>query len=423
MELNKLSPLGFGSYRVSIKSSKNKEALKMALELGVNLIDTSANYTDGDSERLIGEVLKENPTLDAFIMTKAGYIQGKNLYELERLNREGKALDDLVNLTPNLKHSIHPEFLQNQLDLSLQRLGRESIDGFLLHNPEYFFDQDGEQDPNVYYSRIKMAFTFLEEKVKEGKIKHYGISSNTFPGDPELGRTTNILTVMKLAGEVSSSNHFRLVQFPMNMIENGAIVNMNQGKNLIEWCKIFKLHTFVNRPLNAFSSEGLIRLASYEFMDEPMSDIDADEAYNLCFNLLKKRWKSQNLEEKLEDIPLMKQFKELWKFLPSPDAVDQVFQGHFFPLIAQIWGGAGLSAEESKPFYLLYDIAQLLSRRNMGLRAREYQVELAHKGILNPTDTRPLSVQCIDSYLKAGVDHVLVGMRDPRYVEMLKSLF
>ena len=93
MELNNLSKLGFGAYRVSIKSKKHFDALKMALDLGVNLIDTSTNYTDGDSERLIGQVLEEFPQHKPFIITKAGYIQGKNLRVLEVLNQEGKAKD------------------------------------------------------------------------------------------------------------------------------------------------------------------------------------------------------------------------------------------------------------------------------------------------------------------------------------------
>ena len=35
----------------------HREALHLALEGGINLIDTSANYGDGDSEALVGEVL------------------------------------------------------------------------------------------------------------------------------------------------------------------------------------------------------------------------------------------------------------------------------------------------------------------------------------------------------------------------------
>lgn len=423
MEINNLSKLGFGAYRVSIKSKAHFEALKMALDLGVNLIDTSANYTDGDSERLIGQVLEEFPQHQPFIITKAGYIQGKNLRLLELLNQEGKAKNDLVDLSPHLKHSIHPDFLESQLTASLERLKRDSVDALLLHNPEYYFDQkDVEIDPAIYYARIKKAFEWMEEKVKEGKIKYYGISSNTFPMEETNPRSTNILTITKLAGEVAMNNHFRFIQFPMNMIENGALTNQFNGKNLLEWAKSFKLQTLINRPLNAFTPDGLIRLATYELMDQPLNESEADEVFEICLKQLRKKWQTQDLEDKIENIPLIKQFTELWKFLPSPDAVEQVFQGHFFPFVAQVWGASGLSAEESKPFYLLYDVALLFSRRNMTLRALEYKKELQSKGIISNDDNRPFANLVIESYLKAGVDHVLVGMRTTEYVKSFREL-
>ena len=52
-----VSAAGFGSYRIDASSSAHEQALLYALRSGVNLIDTSANYTDGGSERLIGRVL------------------------------------------------------------------------------------------------------------------------------------------------------------------------------------------------------------------------------------------------------------------------------------------------------------------------------------------------------------------------------
>lgn len=423
MELNNLSKLGFGAYRVSIKSKGHYEALKLALDLGVNLIDTSANYTDGDSERLIGQVLQDNPNHQPFIVTKAGYIQGKNLRVLELLNQEGKAKDDLVDISSYLKHSIHPDFLETQLQLSLERLQRDSVDTLLLHNPEYYFDQkDQDLDPAIYYARIKKAFEWMEEKVKAGKIKYYGISSNTFPLEENNPRLTNILTINKIAGEVAMNNHFKFIQFPMNMIENGAVTNKNQDKTLIEWAKTFKLQTLINRPLNAFTPEGLIRLATYEQLDQPLNETEADEVFTICMNQLRKKWKTQELEEKVENIPLIKQFSELWKFLPSPDAVEQVFQGHFFPFVAQIWGSSGLTPEESKPFYLLYDVALLFSRRNMTLRALELKKDLQAQGIISNDDNRPFANIAIESYFKAGVDHVLVGMRSTEYVKSLKDL-
>ena len=50
------SRLGFGTYRVDTREPEHREALKKALREGVNLIDTSTNYMDGDSERLVGSV-------------------------------------------------------------------------------------------------------------------------------------------------------------------------------------------------------------------------------------------------------------------------------------------------------------------------------------------------------------------------------
>ncbi|MBM2837345.1 MAG: hypothetical protein HW409_1534, partial [candidate division NC10 bacterium] len=53
------SRLGFGTYRVDTREPEHRNALTKALREGVNLIDTSTNYMDGDSERLVGSVLRE----------------------------------------------------------------------------------------------------------------------------------------------------------------------------------------------------------------------------------------------------------------------------------------------------------------------------------------------------------------------------
>ena len=53
------SQAGFGCYRVSSGVAHHKAALQKALCEGINLIDTSANYADGGSETLVGEVLED----------------------------------------------------------------------------------------------------------------------------------------------------------------------------------------------------------------------------------------------------------------------------------------------------------------------------------------------------------------------------
>src|SRR5258708_6737832 len=80
-----VSPVGFGGYRISPLVQDHREALKLALTSGCNLIDTSTNYGDGASEKLIGEVLRELTTEHGLkrdqvvVVSKVGYIQGENL--------------------------------------------------------------------------------------------------------------------------------------------------------------------------------------------------------------------------------------------------------------------------------------------------------------------------------------------------------
>ena len=55
----RVSPAGFGCYRVNAGVSAHARALEKALTGGINIIDTSANYADGGSEQLVGGVLKD----------------------------------------------------------------------------------------------------------------------------------------------------------------------------------------------------------------------------------------------------------------------------------------------------------------------------------------------------------------------------
>src|ERR1041385_1459485 len=74
VELNAISQIGVGCYRMSRGVEDHHTALRHALELGCTLIDTASNYEDGGSEELVGEVLKSKPEYKAFVITKAGYI-------------------------------------------------------------------------------------------------------------------------------------------------------------------------------------------------------------------------------------------------------------------------------------------------------------------------------------------------------------
>ena len=119
------SRLGFGTYRVDTKEPEHRDALKKALREGVNLIDTSTNYMDGDSERLVGSVLGELiksgelTREEVIVVSKIGYVQGDNLKQAEARERAGRPYPDMVKYGEGIWHCIHPEYLADQLTLSL----------------------------------------------------------------------------------------------------------------------------------------------------------------------------------------------------------------------------------------------------------------------------------------------------------------
>jgi aryl-alcohol dehydrogenase-like predicted oxidoreductase len=170
-----VSEAGFGGYRIDTAASTHREALTLALQSGINLIDTSSNYGDGSSEQLIGEVRKElvnKGTIsrdEIIIVSKAGYIQGQNYEMAQARKATGNPFPNVVKYAEGLDHCIHPDFLADQLTRSLDRLNLECIDVYLLHNPEYYLSwarrakQELAYARDVYYQRLALAFEHLEQ--------------------------------------------------------------------------------------------------------------------------------------------------------------------------------------------------------------------------------------------------------------------
>ncbi|HEX9251691.1 MAG TPA: aldo/keto reductase [Ignavibacteriaceae bacterium] len=276
-----VSVCGFGSYRIDDGIPNHQKALEKALLSGINILDTSSNYSDGGSEILIGKVLNklisENKIAkeNIVVVTKGGYLQGSNLKLGIEREKSGKAFKDVVKCSPDLWHCISPDFLENQITLSLQRLNLDKIDVYLLHNPEYFLTysiiSDPERREREYYRRIKDAFIHLEEEVKRGRISYYGISSNTFAEKETKQNFTSLEKVIETANEITKQNHFAVVQFPMNLIEDGGMNNLNQQnqtKTFLQYAGENNLGVLVNRPLNAISKNKLVRLADYPVTED-----------------------------------------------------------------------------------------------------------------------------------------------------------
>ena len=141
--------LGYGAMRITGDGiwgepkdrETAKKVLRRAIELGVNFIDTADSYGPEVSEQLIGEALAPYAK-GVVIATKAG------------LTRQG----------PNLWLPVgRPEYLIQQVEMSLRRLKTERIDLWQLHRI----------DPKVPVEESLGAIKRLQE---QGKIRHVGLS-------------------------------------------------------------------------------------------------------------------------------------------------------------------------------------------------------------------------------------------------------
>lgn len=284
-----VSQLGFGAYRCHVEVPAHKEALKAALHRGCNLIDTSANYTDGNAEALIGEVLNQEIVWGELkreqlvVVSKVGYIQGENMETALEREKSGRPFPETVKYQEGLWHCIHPEFIEDQITRSLARMHLDALDVYLLHNPEYFLSDaakfrsfDLQKSRDEFYRRIRQAFLRLEKLADEGLIRHYGISSNSFPlpadspGFVSLARVWEVYeAACREMGKSPAEGRFAVIQLPFNWLERqGATLKNNeyhgQLYTVLELAEKLRLGVLANRPLNAiYEQRVMLRLARY----------------------------------------------------------------------------------------------------------------------------------------------------------------
>jgi pyridoxine 4-dehydrogenase len=166
--------LGYGAMRITGRGiwgspPDRGEALKVlrrAADLGVDFIDTADSYGPHVSEELICEAL--HPYQGVTVATKGG----------------------LVRTGPGEWYPVgRPEYLRQCVEMSLRRLGVETIDLYQLHRV----------DPQV---PLADQFGALAELRREGKIRHLGLSEVT---------TQQIEQAERIAPVVSVQNQFNLV--------------------------------------------------------------------------------------------------------------------------------------------------------------------------------------------------------------------
>ena len=363
------SKIGYGSYRVDYRFDEHTATLRKAIQAGCNLIDTSSNYTDGGSETLIGNVLSDQISAgqiersEIIVVSKVGYIQGQNLDEAMRREDEGKPWEEVVKYMDGCWHCIHPDFLVDQWDRSSDRLQLETIDVYLLHNPEYFLSDAHKRSPranldeirDTLYDRVYRAFVQIERFVNEGKIRHYGISSNTFPSSKADFEHVSLRRCYDAACEAAmtvhgtqDANHFKIIQLPYNLFEHAALSEVNntingQDMTVLEGAKALEIGVLVNRPLNAVQGNQMVRLAQYPYNPELdyQDAIDKEvEALDETENRLRLTLTDWGIFQQVGDSANSTLFYDLAQKLPrfmpqiqNRDHWEQIAQQYLIPLI------------------------------------------------------------------------------------------
>jgi aryl-alcohol dehydrogenase-like predicted oxidoreductase len=234
-----LSSIGIGTYLGEADARTDQgytDAIVAAVESGVNVIDTAINYRFQRSERSVGAALAELARRgygreELLICTKGGFLTPDGdmpANATEYFNREYVETGILQEGDVAAGcHSIAPKFIADQLERSLRNLGVETIDVYYLHNPE---TQLGEVPREMFNTRVRSAFEFLESAVAGAKIHFYGLATwNAFRQGENEQDFLSLAAMESLGRDVAGlSHHFRFVQLPCNLGMTEALTRANQ---------------------------------------------------------------------------------------------------------------------------------------------------------------------------------------------------
>jgi diketogulonate reductase-like aldo/keto reductase len=204
--------VGFGTWSIGGKAGadplsdkKSLAALRSALELGYTHFDTAEVYARGHSEELVGKAIRDSG-----------------------IKREELLITSKVDPL-HLKY----EDVLKACDKSLHRLGMECLDIYLIHWP----------NPLI---RLEETFRALNELVKDGKVRHVGVSNFKLK---QLIRAQELCETPILTDQVP----YRLPD--RTYVENGVLAHCQQNNVLITAYSPIKFRTIrVNPTLKAIAN-------------------------------------------------------------------------------------------------------------------------------------------------------------------------
>jgi aryl-alcohol dehydrogenase-like predicted oxidoreductase len=232
-----------------------EEALRRALQLGINVVDSAINYRNQRSERAVGRALRAGivPRERVVVCTKGGFLPFDSVRP-----RDPRSFIEETYVRPGLLrwdevvdgvHSLSPRFLADQIDRSRRNLGVATIDLYYLHNPE---TQLGEVARDEFLRRLRGAFAELERACDEQRIAAYGTA--TWNGYRVAGDDEEYLSldeVLECAREAAGGQHrFRAIQLPFNLeMDEAASLANQRGRTLLDAARDEGIAVFASAPV------------------------------------------------------------------------------------------------------------------------------------------------------------------------------
>ena len=189
---NFLSKIGIGSYRnfgEKLDIRKSQEIIFGFIDQGVNLIDSSVNYADGECEKIIGDILKKNKLR-------------KNLFIASKI---------FFSTHNNIEDGLSRKNIEFSLDKIKKNYKTDFIDCVQCHR----------YDPKVNLHELVETF---EEQIKKGDIKYWGTTNWPY------SKIIKVLNICKI------KNNFIFNQVPLNIFY----------KKNIQSLKLLKKKNFIN---------------------------------------------------------------------------------------------------------------------------------------------------------------------------------
>ncbi|MHB0887460.1 aldo/keto reductase [Acidithiobacillus sp.] len=237
----KLSSLGVGTFPGAADDVTDVAVaaiVAQALQSGINVIDTGAHYRYGRAPRAVGAGIARAMAggirrEEFFVLGKGGFLtypegRPEDPEAFFRDEIEAKGLGKGEDLARGV-HCLSPEYLLWQLDQVRQQTGLETLDVFLVDQPEVHIPLIGKER---MHQKLLAVFTALEEAVRAGKLRYYGISTfhacRVETDHPLFQSLTSLIGLAEKTAGQGNRHHLRVVQMPFNALMPEAYTRFSQ---------------------------------------------------------------------------------------------------------------------------------------------------------------------------------------------------